>query len=83
MDTGLEVGELKIMKAMEESLIDPGVEDIDYKALHHIIGHGKVVYLRSTRPIYRYPKESIWFQEEGSESSLSGVRRLKRWNLRL
>ena len=51
VDTGLEVGEIKIMKAMEESLIDPGVEGIDYKALQHIIGHGKVVYLRSTRAL--------------------------------
>ena len=49
--TSLEVGEIKIMKAMYESLIDPGVADIDYKALQHILGHGKIVYLRSTRPL--------------------------------
>ena len=60
------------MKAMDDSLVDPGVEDIDYKALQHIIGHGKIVYLRSTRPLYRYPQASIRFQEDGSESSSGG-----------
>ena len=43
----------KDSKSMGEFLIDPGVTNIDYKALQHIVGHRKVVYLRCTSPLYR------------------------------
>ena len=45
--------EVKIAKSMGELLIVPGVTNIDYKALQHIVGHRKVVYLRCTSPLYR------------------------------